>query len=143
VQDLAELRHHRGDAAGMEERLEQVLAGGAEVGQAPGTSRAAWKSSSVTSDPEPPGQREQVHDGVRRAADGLDDPDRVLERRLGHDVARPQSGLGDLDGSARRPARTGRGGRASTAGMLAVSVSAMPSASAATAIDIAVAISMQ
>ena len=84
------------------------------------------------------GDRQQVQDGVGRAAERHDDGDGVLERLLGHDLPRGDALAEQLDhglagGDARSASR-----RRSGAGGAALPGSAMPSASATLAIVLAV-----
>ena len=80
VEQVLDLAEHGQQAAGPVEVLHQELPGRLQVDQQRDVGAGAVEVVLGQLDPEPAGDREQVHDGVGRAADRGQRDDRVEER---------------------------------------------------------------
>ena len=105
--------------------------------------RARSKSSSVSSMPTRPCDRQEMHDGVGGAADGTQGADRVLERLAHQDLRQHEVLAHHLDDPPARPCGRARCGGRPTAGMAAFSGRPTPSASTIEAMVEAVPMVMQ
>ena len=90
LERVADLGHHRGHAAGLVEVLHQVLARGLEVGDERHLARELVEALERQVEAEAAGDRGQVDDRVRRAAERVQRRDRVVERRRREDLREPQ-----------------------------------------------------
>ena len=98
----AELPEHRVQPAHVVEVLHVVVPGGLEVDEHRDAAPDRVELVEVDLDPEPPGDRGDMHESVRRAADRLQGDERVVERVRGHDPLRAEVLGGYLD---RAPSR--------------------------------------
>ena len=115
MEQVQDLLHHRGQSAGVEEILHQVFAGRLDVGDVGRAARDAVEFVEAQFDAQPPGDGDQVDDGVGGSADRHVHRDGVLERRARHDARRAQVLAHHFDDAAaahlghRQPARIRRG----------------------------------
>jgi hypothetical protein len=89
VEHVRELGHHGRQAARVVEVLHQVPAGGLEVDEPRRRRAQLVEQAERQLDADAPGEREQVQDRVRRAADRVQHADRVLERLAREDRGGP------------------------------------------------------
>ena len=93
----AQLAEHRVQTARVVQVLHVVVSGGLEVHEHRHAAADRVELVEVDLDPEPARDRGDVHEPVRRAADGLEGDERVVERVRGHDPPRAEVLGRDLD----------------------------------------------
>ena len=97
VQQVVDLAHQRRQAAGGVEIVHQPRAGRQQVQQHRRRTRNLVEVIQRQRHAQPPGDRQQVDHRVGRSADGHEHAQRILERRAGHDLRRPQVLAHQLD----------------------------------------------
>jgi hypothetical protein len=102
VRDLAQ---HRGQAPGVVEILHQEFTRRLQIDQAGQRRSVPIPIFELELHAEPTRNREQVHDGVRRAADRRVGLDRILERAARQDLRQHQILAHHLDDAAARELR--------------------------------------
>ena len=88
VEQVAQLGEQRAQPAGVEEVLHEVLPRRADVREHGRAPRDRVEAREVEREAGAPRHRDEVHDGVARAAEREHGDDRVVERRIAEDVAR-------------------------------------------------------
>ena len=86
MQQIPDLRHQRAQPAGVVEIFHEELAGGPDVGQHGNVPRDLIEEGQRQIEAAAPRQRDQMNDGVGRAADGHVDGDGVSEGRRREDI---------------------------------------------------------